>query len=241
MVNLDTTDGRSLQISVFPEQSIQEVVSKAVECRRGDILHVQLGDHTVVGGLDGESFADYAIADGARLGVSSRFNGGFVEIVEGTLELNRDEFRRERLVINGWVGGLGRTGDRGTPVPVDPHDPLHILGDLDWSELGNSKPGREGGLQIAEAFSMLTIDGNLDLGYNKLTAELFPHTFSDITVHGDLILQGNWTLGPELPSSLSTLQVGGDLSLARCCLRSIPPSIGHFKPVLKCHFKADFC
>ena len=121
-VALTTTEGQTVRLTVHRDEAIYDAVGRCLECDAGTIRYVQLGDNAV--GVDGESFREEEIEDGAKLGVSVGLS--FENVVDATVALNpgNAEATKERLMTNPYGAG---------PVTVDPDDPLHVTsGDLQW-------------------------------------------------------------------------------------------------------------
>jgi len=188
-VTVWSTDGQCYQLTTHFDDGIHEAVARCLDCEAVTIGSVQLGEDIV--GDDGESFREAEIEDGARLGVCLRRT--FEDVVMATIALNPGNGGIDRRVL---MSPYGR------PVPVDPKDPLHVIGDLKWANMGL--------VELPDIFGELKIDGNLLLTNNKFTAP-FPDTFGNLTLGGGLFL--DWAAEqfrpPNLPETARAWDVAG--------------------------------
>ena len=106
-------------------------------------------------------------------------------------------------------------GQAWAAVEVDPLDPSHLLGDLQWAAYSP--------LVLPTSIADLTIDGDLCLQQCGLTS--LPETFGEIRIGGSLYLNGNEL--ETLPDSFGSLVLAGSLNLSDNALASLPDSIGH--------------
>ena len=177
-------------------------MARCLECDVDKIQYVHLGNNAV--GVDAESFREEEIEDGAKLGVCNvRTSATFQDVVEDTLELNG-----ETLLI---------TAERFRKlaydlVEIDPRDPSHILGDLDWDGLGLTT--------LPDSIGDLRIDGDLILTMNEFSC--LPDTFANLVILGNLDLS-NCDL-VSLPENIGVMQIGGNLRLRETLLSSLPAS-----------------
>lgn len=201
-INVKTTDGDDLQVSVKPQDNIYESVLKGLgEIRFRHIKNnIYFGEDIISSGPDA-TFEEYGIEDGATLNVNIR-KKGFDEILDDIIELNPHlRHRREELMTyteydaDSWE----ELGER--KITIDPEEPWCIKGHLDWNAIGITR--------IPESFGDLKIDGDVLLDRNHLIS--LPVSFGDLEVSGDLHLNNNRF--HFLPQNFYRISVGGILML----------------------------
>ena len=141
-------------------------------------MGVWFGEEAVV---EGETFEDHDIQDGARLTVSlpaERRRATVREVAEEVARLNPG-------VGLEWLM-------RRVEGKVDPEDPSRVLGYMFWEGKGIRK--------LPESIGDLTIEGDLSFYNNHLSS--LPESFGSLTVGEDLFLVGNRlrTLPKSLPN-----------------------------------------
>ena len=194
-VILNTTDSQTMQIAVHRDEAIYEAVSRCLECEAATIQYVQLGDDAV--GVNGESFREEEIEDGAKLGVCV-VGLSFEDVVDATVALNAGNrfVTKEKLMAF---------------VSLNPDDPLHVKGNLHWAGLHlKVLPDIIGKLKIDGNFMLgfafyRDISGNMQLGHNELSR--LPDSFGQMQIGGELDLSSNKL--STLPESFGQLTVGG--------------------------------
>ena len=196
-VTLNTTDGQTMHVTVHRGEAIYEAVARCLQCDDVEqIRYVQLGGVGV--GVSGESVEEEEIEDGAKLDVCVVVTLSFEDVVDATVALNPN-VTKKRLM---------------NECSVDPDDPLQIIGNVNWANLGLRV--------LPDIISKLKIAGSLTLFNNKL--QVLPETFAYISVSGNIGVSSN--LLKHLPQDIGCLRIGGYFDCSDNQLSRLPDSIG---------------
>ena len=173
-----TSDEGVSNVTITPTECLYLIIASCFGVRTANIEELWFGNNLIE---PDDTCEDLGIEDGARLSLRIRL-ATFQEVVYDIIELNPD-IQYDDLMN----------------VTVDPNNPSNVIGDIRWTRLGI--------YLLPESIGDLTVGGNLDLAFNKLTT--LPESFGKLTVDGDMNLSRNKLT--TLPKSFGELTVGGDV------------------------------
>lgn len=236
-----TTDSDTLSLIADKQDVIWGAVSAKLEAECAEVL---LGDEPV---LDGETFADCGVENGARLSIRVKYRATVEDFVNQLLmsnpHLKRSQVWKSSLRVDAsdpsTVHGDWGLPERGIRELPDSIGSLTVEGDFYLNDnLLTSLPPSIGGLTVTgylnlsgnqlrtlpDSFSSISIGRCLYLNHNQL--QTMPENFGNLQLPGGSLLLHNNKL-QSLPDSFGELSVGGTLDLQQNQLQSLPESFGH--------------
>ena len=190
------TEEGNIDLTVDGNRTVLDALAEQLGCEPFK-LKVTFGDIAIG---EGDTFFHLGIEEGGKLSARMKIKIPFDDFAAEVAQLN-----------NLGMGELMRN------VQVDANDHSKVLGKVHWNSMGiRILPDSIGGI---------TVGGNLNLSFNKLTS--LPDGIGGITVGGNLNLDGKQLT--SLPDSIGWITVGGSLNLVCNRLTSLPDSIGGIK------------